>query len=216
MVERDNLESLYDLNKISRTVLSDFLGSCRQGLSIAYTNLSRAAELVTSFKQVAVDQHSEDARLIQLSDYIDDILASLRPMTRQSGVQLINNVPGDITATLPPGALAQILTNLIQNATIHAFHGVKDPQIEMSATASDHKIVLTVADNGIGMTGEVRAKAFDPFFTTKRGEGGATGLGLHIVHNLVTEALKGSVELKSVPGLGTEFVFTLNRSLAAA
>ena len=213
MADRDSLEAAYESNKISRNVLLDFLGSARQGLSIAFTNLSRAAELVASFKQVAVDQHSEDARLIKLSAYIDDILTSLRPMTRQSGVQLMNNVPHDITATLPPGALAQILTNLIQNATIHAFQGTKDPQIAVSAIASGDRIVLTVADNGIGMTGPVRAKAFDPFFTTKRGEGGGTGLGLHIVHNLVTEALKGSVELKSVPGQGTQFVFTLHKSL---
>jgi signal transduction histidine kinase len=216
MADRDNLESAFDSNKITRNALSDFLGSARQGLSIAFTNLSRAAELVISFKQVAVDQHSEDARLIQLSAYIDDILTSLRPITRQSGVHVINDVPVDITATLPPGALAQILTNLIQNATIHAFRGGKDPQITVSGTASDHKIILTVVDNGIGMTEDVRAKAFDPFFTTNRGEGGGTGLGLHIVHNLVTEALKGSVELKSVPGQGTEFIFTLNRSLAAS
>ena len=180
------------------------------------TNLTRAANLVGSFKQVAVDQNIEDARQIDLGSYVGDVVRSVAPLARSKGIKVINEIPAGIMVTLAPGALAQILTNLIQNAALHAFDGISNPQVTIAAEHEDANITLRVADNGIGMTHEIQAKAFDPFFTTKRGEGGGTGLGLHIVHNLVTEALRGTVVLTSSPGNGTEFAISLGRIATAS
>jgi signal transduction histidine kinase len=216
MAERDQLEAAASAKTLGRLTLATFLDQSKQGLSMVAANLTRAADLVGSFKKVAVDQNIEDIRQIDLGTYVGDVVRSIGPMARAKGITVINEIPDGINLNIAPGALAQILTNLVQNAVLHAFDGIVEPTVTISAAKDGNQLRLCVADNGIGMTEEIQSKAFDPFFTTKRGEGGGTGLGLHIVHNLVTEALRGTVALKSAPGQGTEFTITLDRSRQTA
>ena len=214
---RDECERLgraLEAGELKRSSLGAFLVSASKGLSLSYANLARAADLVRSFKQVAVDQHGEERRSIDLLAYLDDILASLEPIVRSARITVTRDVPPDLRLTLIPGALAQVVTNIVQNAAIHAFEGVENKTIHFHARSlADGKVLLSIKDNGVGMGPEIRAKAFEPFYTTRRDRGG-TGLGLHIVHNQVTGALNGTVALNSEPGKGTEFVIMLKRDRA--
>ncbi len=206
--DADEIRETIANGQLSRGKLDGFVKGIDRGLGIAYSNLTRAANLVSSFKQVAVDQNSEQARDIDLADYIKDILRSLDPILKSAKVQVEQSVPAGIKLKTQPGALAQVVTNLVQNAIKHAFDGIAEPRLSFSANiVSAAEIQLIMTDNGVGMDDTIRARAFDPFFTTKRGAGG-TGLGLHIVHNLMTEALKGRIELNSRPDHGTEFRLT--------
>jgi signal transduction histidine kinase len=206
--ERDNLASQYKAKTMTREMLDGFLDQAAEGLSIVLANLTRAADLVRSFKQVAADQASEAPRTINLGDYIEDILRNVQPIIRKASITIELDLQADLDIEVQSGALAQVITNLVQNAALHAFQDIADPRIKISCAREGTRIVIRFIDNGQGMTDEVRNKAFDPFFTTKRGTGG-TGLGLHIVHNLIIGPLQGELKLNTAPGKGTEFIITI-------
>jgi signal transduction histidine kinase len=209
IADREELQQAAGSGQLTKSALANFLATTEKGLSIAYTNLTRAADLVRSFKQVAVDQNSEEPREIDLALYVDDILRSLEPVLKGGRIEIVRSIPTGIKLLLQPGVLAQIVTNLVQNAARHAYVGVERPYMTFEADINNlSQVVLKISDNGVGMDAQTKAKAFDPFFTTQRGSGG-TGLGLHIVHNLVTDALKGTIQLRSSPGAGTEFEITI-------
>jgi len=198
---------------LRREQMEEFLANGAEGYGILTSNLARAAQLVSSFKQVAADQVGEGRRTIQLTGYLRDVLRSLEPMLRKAGVTAELDGPADLMMTTLPGALAQVVTNLVQNAAVHAFApqpGPADgPRIQITVVCDNpRRVTLTVADNGAGMPDEVKARAFDPFFTTRRDAGG-TGLGLHIVHNIVTGPLQGEIVLASTSGQGTRFTLHL-------
>jgi signal transduction histidine kinase len=137
------------------------------------SNLRRASEIVQSFKQVAVDQSSEERRTFKLNGYIQDALLSLRPRLKKTRHIISVNCPEDLTLNSYPGAFSQILTNLIMNSLIHGFEHIEQGEITVDASASDHDCELAYRDNGRGMDGENLKKMFDPFFTTSRRKGGA-------------------------------------------
>lgn len=207
--ERDIIAASFGANQLKRLAMEQFLEKLDEGLRILTGNLERAADLVRSFKQVSADRSSEAVRTVDLSAYIADVLKSLDPMIRQRGV--VVNIDGGISlaVTTLPGLLAQVVSNLVQNAIVHGFAKVERPEIliAIGRTGADH-VSIAITDNGIGMPPDIQAKAFDPFFTTKRDSGG-TGLGLHIVHNLVTGPLQGTIDLASIQGHGTRFLITL-------
>lgn len=175
--------------------------TCRRVL----TNIDRAASLIQSFKQVAVDQTSGDRRRFQIGRYIGDVAASLEPKLRSAGVRVHVQCPEEVEIDNHPGVLSQILTNLIMNSLTHAFPPGRGGAVEIAVgTDGNGQISLRVSDDGQGMPPEVLARVFDPFFTTRRGSGG-TGLGLHIVHNLVSKTLGGRITVTSTPGAGTSF-----------
>ncbi len=210
--EQQMAATAYADRKLSRTELERFLERVGTGAGLITANLGRAAELIRSFKQVAADQTNDDRRRVDLRAYLDDILRSLAPMLKQAGVDASVSGPEGLTLSTLPGPLAQVVTNLVQNAVLHAFDGVAAPQITVSVAAGAARgFTISVVDNGTGMPPDVRERAFDPFFTTRRGSGG-TGLGLHIVHNLVTGPLGGSILLDSAPGVGTRFTIQLAKN----
>lgn len=213
--ERDEIAKSFGVNQLKRVALEQFLEKLDEGLRILTGNLERAADLIRSFKQVSADRSSEALRTVDLVVYVGDVLKSLEPMIRQRRVTVsIDGTPGLAISTLP-GLLAQVVANLVQNAIVHGFAAVEKPEILISiGRASADRVAIAITDNGVGMPPEVQAKAFDPFFTTKRDSGG-TGLGLHIVHNLVTGPLQGAIDLASVSGHGTRFLITLPVELRA-
>lgn len=177
-------------------------------------NLQRADELVRSFKQVAVDQSSEQRRRFDLRQYVDEVLMSLQPKLKRTQFRIVVKIPAGIVMDTYPSAIYQILTNLVMNSIVHGFEGLEAGEMSVDAVASDDKVVITFADNGRGMLKEVRSRIFDPFFTTRRGRGG-TGLGMHIVYNLVTQRLKGRIEVASTLGEGTKFTITVPQTVSA-
>lgn len=207
--EREQVASAFQAGALTRLSMNHFLDKLQEGLRIMTGNLQRAAELVRSFKQVSADRSSEATRTLDLAAYLADVVRSLDPMLRESRVKVAIDAQPGLVLTTMPGLLSQVVTNLVQNAVVHGFAGVEAPQILIAAgRAGSDRLAIAITDNGIGMPGEVQAKAFDPFFTTKRDSGG-TGLGLHIVHNLVTGALGGDIDLASIPGHGTRFLIHL-------
>ncbi|MDM7456837.1 MAG: PAS domain-containing sensor histidine kinase [Tepidimonas sp.] len=177
---------------------------------IAERNLHRASELLRSFKQVAVDQTSTQRRTFDLRELVAELALTLQPTLKRTPYRLDIDIPSGITLDSYPGPLGQVLTNLIQNAILHGFEGRDQGTIGVKATADDTWVTLMVADDGRGMAVEVQARAFDPFFTTRLGHGGS-GLGLHIVHNLVTGLLGGRIDLTSAAGHGTTFLIRCPR-----
>jgi signal transduction histidine kinase len=196
---------------LRRSRLEEFVAGSRNAARQLVANLQRAAELIQSFKQVAVDRSHAERRLFDLHEATDQIVASLRPVLKKSRVSLSVDVPEGLVIDSYPGSYGQVLTNLFLNAVTHAFPNGRDGMIAIKANSADgNDIEISVADDGIGMTPDVQRQAFDPFFTTRRSDGG-TGLGLHIVYNLITQQLGGKLSLDSSPGHGTTFRITLPR-----
>jgi signal transduction histidine kinase len=197
---------------LRRSQLEEFVRTSRDAAQQLVANLHRAAELIQSFKQVAVDRSHAERRQFSLSEATDQIIASLRPVLKKAPISLSVDVPEGLVIDGYPGSYGQILTNLFLNAANHAFADGGAGAISISARprgADDLEIIF--ADNGAGMTPDVQRQAFDPFFTTRRNEGG-TGLGLHIVYNLVTQQLGGRMMLDSRLGQGTTFRIIMPRA----
>jgi signal transduction histidine kinase len=180
------------------------LAATREGLAILTTNLGRASELMGQFKLVAVDQSSNVMRRVNVGEYVEEVLGSLQPLLRRRKVQVAIECAAPVQTVTVPGALSQVVTNLLQNALTHAFGPEEAGTVTFSVEREDEFTVLACRDNGRGMEQAVANRIFEPFFTTRIGSGGS-GLGLFLVNNLVTEALKGDIAVFSMPGQGTTF-----------
>jgi signal transduction histidine kinase len=198
--------------QLRRSQLEEFVRSSRDAAQQLVANLHRAGELIQSFKQVAVDRSHAERRQFSLSEATDQIIASLRPVLKRAPIALSVDVPEGLVIDGYPGSYGQILTNLFLNAANHAFADGRAGTISISARPrGSDDVEIIFADNGAGMTPDVQRQAFDPFFTTRRNEGG-TGLGLHIVYNLVTQQLGGRMMLDSRLGQGTTFRIIMPRA----
>ena len=194
---------------LTRAALDGFVTDLREGVDILMRSLRRAVELVSSFKQVAVDQTSEHRREFLLRETIHEILITLAPTLRKTPHTLTNEIPQDIRMQSYPGPLGQVLTNLINNALIHGLKGSAYGTITLLAhTTRPGWVQLSVQDNGAGIAAQHLDRVFDPFFTTRLGQGGS-GLGLNIVYNIVTQTLGGTIRVESVSGQGARFILDL-------
>ena len=200
---------------LSRGALAAYLEDADKSGQVLATNLRRAADLVAHFKEVSVDRTSDGQRRFELGPYLDELLESLRPSWRHRPVQVHCAIEPGLWLDSFPGALGQVVSNLVQNALLHAFEPEQAGRLTLSARAlSPERLRLEVADNGRGIAAAHLGQVFAPFFTTKRGQGG-TGLGLHISYNLVVQKLGGEIRVESEPGQGTRFVLLLPRSVTA-
>lgn len=204
------LEEEYKAGSFKRSTLEQFMHVADEGLAATVTNLRRAASLVQSFKQVAVDQTSEVLREFELYGYLGEVLASLRPRWKRSTHTVELHAEGDAKGTIVktyPGVIMQIMSNLISNSLVHGFEEMQNGVVEIVLRRTNGDISIDYRDNGKGMTPEQIQRVFEPFFTTKMGSGGS-GLGMHIVWNLVTRKLGGVIECHSELGQGARFVIT--------
>ncbi|TFW29232.1 GAF domain-containing sensor histidine kinase [Massilia horti] len=197
--------------ELTEDSLSGFFDVLDQSLRIMTTNTQRAAALVRSFKQVAVDQSSGELRSFNLGTYLNEVLLSLQPKLKGRPVTVEVDCAKDITLESYPGAVSQIVTNMVMNSLVHGFEEGQTGRIDIRAALDGSSVTLAYTDDGVGMDEEVLGKLFDPFFTTKRGAGGS-GLGAHILYNLVTGALGGSVRVESAPGQGLRYYLRFPRS----
>ncbi|MGH9011487.1 MAG: ATP-binding protein, partial [Acidimicrobiia bacterium] len=209
LVDRtDELRAAWQAGSMKRSTLDHFIEGVEDAGRLILTNLERSNELVQSFKQVAVDQSSEACRPFSVREYLEDIIRSLRPsLKRAPHVIDIDCDPG-LSITTYPGALAQVVTNLVMNSVVHGYDDGVSGRIRLVATGQDGGIRLRYSDDGRGIPDDVRQHIFDPFFTTRRTQGGS-GLGLHIVYNLVTQRLGGTIAFASTAGKGTEFTIDI-------
>ena len=211
-LERKTLElkELFDQNRIKRSDFKKYIETALESLSSILSNLNRAADLIQSFKQVAVDQSVEEKRVFGLKHYIDEVLVSLRPRYKRTKHAISVNCPENIKLNSYPGVFMQVFTNLVINSLIHGFDDIENGQISIDITDHDDTVRIIYSDNGKGMNEDQLTKLYDPFYTTRRGQGG-TGLGMHIVFNLVTQTLGGEIKCQSKPGEGTTFTIVVTK-----
>lgn len=179
---------------MKRSTLEQFIAHGQSGTAILVSNLLRAADLVRSFKQVAVDQSSDEWRQLNLREYIDEVLLSLKPRLKGGRVEVLNECAQDILVYTHPGAIYQVISNLVINSIVHAYDEGQAGVIRIAAERTGNEVQIDFSDDGKGVPVEIQGRIFDPFFTTRRGAGGS-GLGLHIVFNLVVSTMGGVISL---------------------
>lgn len=200
---------------LRRSRLNEFIETTLDASRQLSANLHRAGELIQSFKQVAVDRSHAEARVFDLKEATQQIIASLRPGLAKRQLDLTLECPDGISMNSYPGPYGQVLTNLFINSVTHGFADGREGAIALRIRQQGEKhVAIEFSDNGSGMSEDVRRHAFEPFFTTLRGQGG-TGLGLHIVYNIVTQKLGGQIELATRPGVGSTFSIVLPREVQA-
>lgn len=205
--EVKNLERNYQEQNLTEEALNEYISTTKKLVGTIRDRLNNAVMLVRSFKHISVDQHFEDQREFDLKKYIDDLLLSLQNQLKTRQISVVNSIEDNLILESYPGIFSQIFSNFILNSVNHGFdedfNAVGGNSIKISAKTTDQKLILYYEDNGKGITDSIEKRLFDPFFTTKRGQGGS-GLGLNVVYNLITQKLKGTLEvIKIVPhGLG--------------
>ncbi|AKF05493.1 ATP-binding protein [Sandaracinus amylolyticus] len=217
--EMSALRTLFEHGELTKGSLRAFLERGGQAAEMVRSNLDRAAAEITKFKRVSVDHSSEEPRRIDVGEYVQQTLDSLRPLVRRAGLDVRVRTGGDLGCVTCPGALAQIVTNFVTNTIMHGVRGDGSrTAVEITITRPTARTVsLVYRDAGRGMSEATRARAFQPFFTTTRGTGG-TGLGLYVVQSLVADTLGGRVTLESELGAGTTLtvVFPVDRAISGA
>ncbi|CAN1211144.1 ATP-binding protein [Tumidithrix helvetica PCC 7403] len=199
----------FDRGELKKSSLQAYLEKAKSSCEILLANLQRAAELIQNFKQVAVDQASLEQRTFAVKQYIEGVLISLEPQLKHTPHKVSVHGDAEIVMRSYPGAFSQIVTNLVMNSLTHAYHGIdKVGQLRFDLTLQEDNVLITYSDDGKGIPADSLAKIFEPFFTTARDRGGS-GLGLHIIYNLVTQNLKGTIVCESAMGVGTKFILTL-------
>ncbi|MCG8611783.1 MAG: ATP-binding protein, partial [Pseudomonadales bacterium] len=206
------LQRSYEAGALDENAFLNFLEEYRYSSALVHSNLDRAAKLVSDFKQTAVDQSSDVLEGFSPARHLERLLSSLRPLYKRHQVQIILDIDPAIRLYSFPGALSQIVTNLVSNSCVHGFGVSQGNQIIIKGTLEDADFVLTYKDNGRGLTPEIRQKMFEPFFTTTR-SGGGTGLGMSIVYNLTVQKLKGRIDVIPCEH-GAEFQFQIPQSCA--
>ncbi len=207
-VETTQLRAALNAGSVKRSELLSYMQCIEQSCSLLLNNLRRASSLISSFKLVAVDQSSEDWRAINLHEYVGEIITSLHPRLKKTVLTIKNECEATGTLYTNPGALYQILSNFIMNSLTHAFEPGQTGHIRIKSWRDDSALYLEYRDDGKGIPPSHLSRIFEPFFTTRRGAGGS-GLGLHIVYNLVTGTLKGTISVKSALGAGVIFKLKL-------
>jgi len=211
----DRFEANVVSGGVRRSTLTEFIAAGREAASQVMINLTHAVDLIQSFKQVAADRNVSDRRTFDLGQVTEQVVKGLRFGLRRNLVVSFECQP-DLAMNSYPGPYGQVLTNLVINSAVHAFPDGAQGAVHIAAQASGkHNIEVLFSDDGCGMSAEVRRQVFDPFFTTRRDQG-STGLGLHIVHNIVTSRLGGRINLETRPGAGTKIRIVVPREAPLA
>jgi signal transduction histidine kinase len=199
----DRFETDVTSGGVRRSALAEFIAAGREAASQVMINLNHAIDLIQSFKQVAADRNVSDRRGFDLGQVTEQVVKGLRFGLRRNLLVSVECEP-DLAMNSYPGPYGQVLTNLVLNSAVHAYPDGARGSVHIAAQASGkHNVEVLFSDDGCGMSPEVRRHVFDPFFTTRRDQG-STGLGLHIVHNIVTNRLGGRINLETRSGAGTK------------
>ncbi|QXO16172.1 PAS domain-containing sensor histidine kinase [Vibrio ostreae] len=205
MEENEAIRKRYQNGELDESVFEEFLATSSDLSKIVHKNLDRTAQLIRGFKQIAVDQTSQEERSINLKQYLEEIVFSLSSVTRKANATITIDCDPHFNVITHPGLISQVLTNLIVNSIQHGFIGRDHGKIAITVRDNgDNTFVLTYQDDGKGISKQNLSKIFDPFFTTSRASGG-TGLGLNVTYNIVKNALHGSIECCSQENEGVKF-----------
>lgn len=195
----------YEDDNMSQEEFEEYLRTSTEIANLINSNLHKTAQLIKNFKQISFDQSSEEKRTFNLKEYIEEILFSIHNITRKTNIKIINTCDEDTDIHSYPGAISQVMTNLIINSIRHGFEEKQNGIITINAEKQEQVIKLIYTDNGRGIPKENLPKIFDPFFTTNREKGG-TGLGLNILYNIVSTTLHGTIKCISEENQGVKFI----------
>ncbi len=194
---------------LTQRLLDEYLDHSSESADSIERNLKRAAELIKSFKQVAVDQSSYQRRSFDLPEILHELRVTMSPTLKKHQIELIESDTPPVGMDSFPGPLTQVLMNLLSNTVTHAFSNQTERKVTITASAvSENMARIELEDNGDGIESHNLSKIFDPFYTTRLGQGGS-GLGLSIVFNIVTGILGGEITVNSEKGVGTRFTITI-------
>lgn len=214
--EFNALSKRYEADEMTQEDFDKFLGQAGEAVQILQHNLTRASDLIRSFKQVAADQNMVEPREIDTKRYLSDLLLSLQPQLKQGQHSIEIECPEDLVITTCPGSLSQVVTNLVTNAVTHGFKERTGGHMWLRLIQDQgDKVMLLFRDDGAGIAPEILERIFEPFVTSNRA-GGGTGLGMHIVHNIVTQTFGGSIDVFSEPGEGTVIEIVMPQSIRSA
>lgn len=209
----EKIKSLWDENKLTKKHVNEYIDLVEEVSKMLSRTMKQAADLIQSFKLVAVDQSVENERSFDLCEYTHEILNSLGSKFSRANIEVIVNCEDSIVISSYPGTFYQIMTNLLMNSLTHGYDGLESGQINIHLQDKDDHVEIVYQDDGHGITEEDMSHIFDPFFTTKRHKGG-TGLGLNIVNNLIYQKLKGQMTCSSTYGEGVEFRIVIPKEKA--
>ena len=198
------LQQQFLSGSLTKRQFADAVAELNETGAMILKNLERAAKLVKSFKLVAVDQSNDDMRDFDIKEYMDSVLVSLQPRLKRTSHRVVTDIPDNLVVESSPGAISQIVTNLVMNSLIHGFEERENGQIDIRIQEAGSRVTLDYYDNGKGVPAHIKPVIFDPFVTTARSKGGS-GLGTHILYNLVTQVLGGSVKLMDDVATGVHF-----------
>ena len=207
--ELKTVKDLLDENKLSKSALDHFIETISEADEILIKNLDRAALLVRNFKKISVDQSSEELRDFELNEYLLEVISTFKNELKHRPVELkLELDSGKIQMHSFPGAISQIVVNMLQNSLLHGFEYDQVGEIILSTHHFEDHVEIVFCDNGKGVDSNVAHKIFEPFITTKRNKGG-TGLGLNITYNLVNQQLRGSIRLDTDYTEGAKFILEI-------
>ncbi len=203
------VRAAFETGEMRKQDFIDFMAMMDESLAIMDKNLQRSAHLIKSFKQVSEDQTGEHIRRFSLHDYLHEILETLSPKFKQNQHRVEIDCSENLCMETYAGAISQVITNLVMNSLLHGFEHKNDGLIRIQAAEERGNIVIRYTDNGTGLSQEAQHKIFEPFYTTKRGQGG-TGLGMHLVYNIIHQRLNGDIQIESSEQ-GAAFRLTIPR-----
>ncbi len=208
------IQEIFNKGEITQEKLAEYLDDSIQCTELSLANIRRVAELIQTFKKVAVDQSSNDQRSFNLAEYIEQVIVSTHSLTRKGHHSVVINCSKDIVLFNYPGAFAQIISILISNSVHHGFANKEHGLMTFDFESQGDDLLIKFADDGVGASQEVIDNIFEPFYTTARGSGGS-GLGAHILFNLVTQLLMGSIKCEAGLESGLQFEIIIPMNIAA-
>ncbi len=184
------------------------LNFLKESSNMIIKNLQRSSDIIQTFKEITGETIIEEPQTLNIKDHIIEILNMIKGTL--SGTKPMINIECSewIKFSTYPMAFYHIFSNLIANTIKHGFSGNTGEEISITITKNGKKLHIEYSDNGFGMDCNASTKIFEPFFTTKRGQG-ETGLGMHIVHNIIVQLYKGNITCDSKLGKGTKFLIEL-------
>ncbi len=206
-IKTEDILKTFNDNQISKSLLQKYLTTTSESMDILIVSVNKTIQLIESFKKVAVNRSKEECRDFIIRDYIKYSINDSKSFFKNNNFSYTLDCDDNLHINNKPGALYQVISNLIENSFYHGFHNLPKGEIKIAVSKEKNKIVLLYSDNGHGIPSSDIKNIFEPFFTTKRGAG-FTGLGLHIVYNLVTQVLEGSIQCSINDDLSTEFEIT--------
>ncbi|ODJ88288.1 sensor protein ZraS [Candidatus Thiodiazotropha endolucinida] len=202
------LKKSYQAEELTESEMDAFFETVDESMRLAKTGLDQAARLISSFKMISVDQNIDDIRLIDVCDYLRDIIRTFQNQLKKTKIQVELDCPQHMMVKTYLGSLSQIMNNLLSNVINHAYEPEQSGIVHIQIEQKENRLNLLFEDYGKGMDESLKESVFQPFITTARNRGGS-GLGLNIVYNLVVQRFSGEIEVQSKPGEGSRFIISL-------